>query len=154
MRANVDVQDCVMRVLQSCSRLRDMPVPGAVCQPRAPYSRGKDTIQGEHVGENERGGGEAQAVAGKPERGRVKTNDASASGDKGSGERQGQVGREQGDRDATGGLRGDGGRRARILTHPGGPTSPVGLQRLGSCQSWHVSGRRLPRRIGVAGVVA
>ena len=103
MRANVDVQDRAVRVSQSCSRLRDMPVPGAVCQPRAPDSTGKYAIQGKDGGEHRKGGGEAQAAAGKTERGHGTTHDASANRDNGNGDRQGQVGREHEDGDTTGG---------------------------------------------------
>ena len=133
------MQDRAMRVSQCHSRLRDMLVPGAVFQPRAPESTGKDATQGEHRGGNRKVGGEAQAAAGKSERGRGTMHDVSANGDRGDGERGGQVSRKQGDRDTTGGQRGDGRRRARISTHPGGPMSPGVLRRLGSCQSWHAS---------------
>ena len=94
MRANVNVQDPVMRVSQSRSRLRDMPVPEAVCQPRAPDLMGRDANQGEHRGETWKRGGEAQAAAGKTEKGRGTTQDTSVNGDKDAGERRGQVGRE------------------------------------------------------------
>ena len=65
MQANVNVQDRAMRVLQSRSRLRDIPVPGAVCQPRAPDLTGMDSNQWEHGGEHGKGGREAQEAAGK-----------------------------------------------------------------------------------------
>ena len=80
-----------------------MPVTGAVCQPRAPELTGRDATQGEHGGENRKGGGEAQAAAGKVERGRGTTHDASAIRDSGDRERGGEVGQKQGDGDATGG---------------------------------------------------
>ena len=62
MRANVDVQDHAMRVPQGRSRLCGIPVSGAVCQPHALYSSGRDADQGGHRG---KGDGEVQAAAGK-----------------------------------------------------------------------------------------
>ena len=85
-----------------------------MCQPPAPELTGRDANKGENGGGNVKGGGEAQAAARKTERGRGTTHDASVNGDNGDGERQGQVVRDQGDGDATGGQRGDRGRRARI----------------------------------------
>ena len=114
MRVNVDMQDCAMRVSQSRLRLCDMPVPGSVYQQRVPDSTGRDANQGECGGENGKGGGEAQLAAGKSKRGRGTTHNAGVNGDKGAKERLGQVFWEQGDGDATGGRRGDGGRYARI----------------------------------------
>ena len=153
MRANIDVQECAMQVSQCRLRLRDLPVPGAVCRPGAPDSTGKDANQGEHGGGNSKGGREAQAAARKTERRSVTTHNASANGDRGAGERGVQLGRKQVEGDAPGGRQGDGGRRARISTHPRGSTSPRGLLRLGSCQSWHAFGQRPPRKLGVTGVV-
>ena len=101
MRANVNVQECAMRVRQGCSRLRYTPVPRAVCQPRAPDSTVRDTDQGGHGG---KGYGEAQEIAGKNEGGTGgATHDASATGESGAWERRGKVGQEHGDGDATGG---------------------------------------------------
>ena len=85
MRANVDVHDRAMRVLQSRSCLFDMPMPGAVCQSHAPDLTGRDSNQGEHKGENGKGGGKVQEAAGKTERGIGTTHDASANGDNGAG---------------------------------------------------------------------
>ena len=66
MRANVDVQYRVMRVPRGRSRLRDMPVPVAVCQPRAPDLAGGDTDQGGHEG---KGGGKQKRRRGNPKEG-------------------------------------------------------------------------------------
>ena len=118
MRANVDVQECAMQVSQCRLRLRDLPVPGAVCRPGAPDSTGKDANQGEHGGGNGKGGREAQAAARKTERRSVTTHNASANGDRGAGERGVQLGRKQVEGDAPGGRQGDGGRRARISNQP------------------------------------
>ena len=82
MQANVDVQDHNMQVSQCCLRLCDMPVPGAVSQPRAPDPTGQDAPQGEHRGENGKRGGEAKTAAGKAERERGATYDASANKDR------------------------------------------------------------------------
>ena len=141
-----------MRVLQCRSRLCDMPVPGAVFQPRAPDPTGQDANKGKHGGEHRKKG--AQTAAGKAERERGAMDEASVNGDRGDGERGGQIGRRQVSGDTTGGQRGDGGRHSGISTHPGGPTSPGGLRRLGSCQSRHAPGQRRPRQLGVAGVAA
>ena len=112
MRDNVDVQDRAMRVPQGRSRLRVMPVSGAVCQPHVTESTGGDAEQGGHGGKGDR---EAQSAAGKNEGGTAGTsNDVSATGESGKGGRQGQFGQEQGDGDATRGGIGDGGRRARL----------------------------------------
>ena len=112
MRANVNVQDRVMRVPQGCSRLRDMPVSGAVCQPRAPDSSGRVADQEIHRGKRD---GEAQEAAEGNEGGTGgATHDASATGESGAWERRGKVGWDHGDLDATGGRQGDGGRRSRI----------------------------------------
>ena len=110
--ADVDVQDRTMRVSQGRSRLRVMPVNGAVCQPRAPDSRGRDAEQEGHGGKGE---GEAQAVEGENEGGTAGgKHGATVTGESGAGERRGRVGREHGDIDATRGGRGDDGRRARL----------------------------------------
>ena len=79
------MQDRAMQVSQSRSRLRDMPVPGAVCEPRTPDLMAEYADQGEHGGENRKGGGEAQAAAGKTERGRGTTHNSSANRYKGDG---------------------------------------------------------------------
>ena len=67
MRANVDVQDRAMRVPRGRSRLREMPVPGEVCQSRAPDSTGGDTDQGGHGG---KGGGKQKRRRGNPKEGK------------------------------------------------------------------------------------
>ena len=78
MRANVYVQDRALRVLQGCSRLHDMPMSGAMCQPRAPDLTGRDAEQGGHWGKE---AGEAQAAEGENEGGTAGTTyDASATG--------------------------------------------------------------------------
>ena len=66
MQANANLQDRAMRVPQGRSRLRDMPVSGAVCQPRTPDSTGRDAEQGGHEG---KGDGEVQETAEKSEGG-------------------------------------------------------------------------------------
>ena len=154
MWANVNVQERAMQVSQCCSRLCGMPVPGAVLQLRTPDRRVQDATQGEHGRENGKRGEEAQTAAGKAERKRGATDDASANLDRGDGGRGGQVGWRQGDNDTTRGRRGDGGRRAGIPTHPRGPTSPGGIRRLGTCKARHAPGQRQRRRLSVAGVMS
>ena len=105
LRAHVDVQDRAMQVLQGRSRLRVMPVSGAVCQPRAPDSTGRNAEQGVNGGKGDR---EAQTTAGKSEVGTAgASNAASVTRESGKGEYQEQVGQEHGV--ATRGGRGDGG---------------------------------------------
>ena len=90
MQTHVDVQDHTMRVPQGRSRLRIMPVSGVVCQPRAPDLTGRDAEQGGHGG---KGGREAQAAAGENKGGTARqSNYVSVTGERGKGERQGQVG--------------------------------------------------------------
>ena len=63
MLAHVNVQDRAMRVPQGRSRLRVMPLSGAVCQQRAaPDLTGQDAEQGGNRGE---GDGETKAAGGK-----------------------------------------------------------------------------------------
>ena len=97
MWANVNVQDPAMRVPQGRSCLRDMLVFGAVCQPRAPDSSGRDAEQGGHRGN---GGRETQASSRKSEGGTANASNAtSATGESGEGDWRRQGGREQGNSD-------------------------------------------------------
>ena len=66
MRANVKVQDREIRVSQSRSRLCDMPVPGAVCQPRAQTRRERTLFKGDMEGETGKGEGERKRRRIKP----------------------------------------------------------------------------------------
>ena len=81
------------------------------------------------------GDGEIQAVTGESEGGTADAIDAAdATREIREGERRAKVGWAHDD--TIGGQR-DGGGRAGLYPYPGGPTSPGGLRRLGTCQPWH-----------------
>ena len=149
MRAHVHVQYRAMQLPQGRSRLRVMPMSGAVCQQRTPDPTGRDAEQGGKKGD---GDGDTQAAAGESEGGTANATDAvDATEEIGERERQGKGRWAHGNN--IGGRRDDGG-RAGLHPYSGGPTSPGGLWRLGICQPWHPPGRRHPRQLGGAGVVA
>ena len=70
------------------------------------------------------------------------SNSASATGESGEGDWQGQGRREHSN--GTRGGRKDVRGKSGLQTYPGGPTSLGGLRRLGACQSRHSSGQRHP----------
>ena len=119
MQAHVDVQDRAMRVPQGRSRLRVMPMSGAVCQRRTPDPTGQDA---EHGGNNREG--ETQEAAGESEGGTADAIDTTVlTGEGGDGDMRWKSGQKHDD--TFGGRRKSGG-RSRI--HP----KPVGSTSLGS----------------------
>ena len=107
-----------------------MPVSGSVFQPRSPDLMGRYDNQGGRGGATGEGGREAQTLAGKTERERDATDNASVNRNRGNWGRVGQVGWRQGDKDTIQGRRGDDGRCDGIPAHPGRTTPPGGLRRL------------------------